>query len=118
MSKFHIDLEQLTQKCFGNDELVEKLIIRFQASLPQLVDELVMATNQNNMVEVRNIAHRLKGEAGTMCAGEISSLAERICEMAYAQHNKESALLIAELSCNISTSPITQGTPAMTVEHH
>lgn len=105
MSKSKIDLEQLTQKCLGNDELVEKLIIRFQTSLPQLVDEMIQAVAQNNFVDIRNIAHRLKGEAGTMCASEICSLATRIIELAHSQHKNELALLIVDLSCSVSTTP-------------
>ncbi len=115
MSNYQIDLEQLTQKCLGNTDLVEKLVIRFQASLPQLIDEIVQAANQNDMVDVRNIAHRLKGEAGTMCAGETSSLAGRIIEMASSEHRKELVLLIAELACSVTTSP-TQEEAAIAVE--
>ena len=115
MSSFQINLEQLSQKCFGNDELVEKLVIRFQVSLPQLVNEMLQAVDQNNMTDLRKLAHHLKGESGTMCAMEISSLAGRIIEMIDSQEPQELISLVKALSNGIATSPIQQS-PMMSVE--
>ncbi|WP_417847476.1 Hpt domain-containing protein [Thalassoglobus sp.] len=98
MSHETFQFEQLSEKCLGNQELVQRLLDRFQASLSQVVHEIEDAVKRNRQTQIKELAHHLKGEAGTMCATEISSLASQIYDAADASANGQLPRLVSKLS--------------------
>ncbi|QDT32769.1 Hpt domain-containing protein [Thalassoglobus polymorphus] len=98
MSHQTFQFEQLSEKCLGNQELVQEILVRFQASLSQVVREIEEAVKRNRQAQVKELAHHLKGEAGTMCATEISSLASQVYDAADVPANGQLPQLVSRLS--------------------
>ncbi|MBT5019712.1 MAG: Hpt domain-containing protein [Planctomicrobium sp.] len=75
------NLDQLREKCFDNEDLVLKLISRFDKSLSIYEIELGQASETQNYELIHSLGHRLAGESGTMCAWKIHESAKQLCEL-------------------------------------
>lgn len=109
MEKYGFDLTALERKCFGNEVLVQRLVDVYLSSLSRTIDGLVQAVSEGDFEEVHLIAHRFKGESGTVCHQEFHDYADALCRAAQSQDYNELVLLLAGLSqsvvrCSVSDS--------------
>lgn len=117
------NLDQLRDKCFGNEELVLKLISRFDKSLSIYENDLREASEANDYELVHSLGHRLAGESGTMCAWKIHESAKQLCELCRSSSFELAENLILELMVEIqrfranSISPIQPQLQAQCVEN-
>jgi PAS domain S-box-containing protein len=70
----------------GDKELLTDMIGLFFEEMPELLTKLYDAYNQNDLFELANVAHAIKGSAGHFCADSVSEGAARL-ERA-ARHNE------------------------------
>lgn len=73
-----IDVTELSNRCLGRVDLLEKLLANFDDYLNPQIDELLKASELRNHSTVRSLAHRLKGAALTISARDLSRSAERL----------------------------------------
>jgi HPt (histidine-containing phosphotransfer) domain-containing protein len=69
-----LDLDRL-RTLFGDDpQFMEELCRTFMASSTRLIEELRLAVAAGNRPQVKAVAHKLKGGAGSVCAQRILDL--------------------------------------------
>jgi HPt (histidine-containing phosphotransfer) domain-containing protein len=73
-----INLDELSNRCLGRVDLLEKLLASFDDYLAPQVDELVRAVEAQNHSAIKSLAHRLKGAALTVAARDLSRSAEEL----------------------------------------
>jgi len=62
------DRSALLEQCMGNEDLVQRLALKFLETVPALVQEIENAASSSNSDALRRSAHTLKGASGSMCA--------------------------------------------------
>lgn len=62
----------------GDKELLADMIILFLEEMPQLLTQLNQAYNQNDLSELANVAHTIKGSVGHFCADTASDYASQL----------------------------------------
>lgn len=72
-----IDLQQLVGRCMGNLALADQIILKFLSGLENKITCLRISARCQDVEEIRRTAHRLKGEALTIGAGELADLAAK-----------------------------------------
>jgi HPt (histidine-containing phosphotransfer) domain-containing protein len=75
-----LDLEALKERCMGNLALVERVLAKFTGQLDTDLDALERAIETNNADQAAQLAHRIKGTAGSVSARHLyvnASLAEQ-----------------------------------------
>lgn len=76
-----IDLEALQARCLGNLDLVDRVLAKFTTQVDADLDELEQAIGAGNADQAANLAHRIKGIAGSVEARDLyadAALAEEI----------------------------------------
>jgi HPt (histidine-containing phosphotransfer) domain-containing protein len=73
-----INLDELSERCLGRMDLLERLLASFDDYLSPQVDELVRAVETRNDSAIKSLAHRLKGAALTVAARDLSRSAEKL----------------------------------------
>jgi len=75
-----IDVEQLSNQCFGDRALERELLVLFDREAAQIVSRLrsTMASNVPEVLEASDLAHTLKGSALTVGARRVAKAAEAL----------------------------------------
>jgi HPt (histidine-containing phosphotransfer) domain-containing protein len=73
-----LDYDALIERCMGNLNLAHRLLERCQTHLPQEIDEVEKALEQQDADQVACLAHRLKGATATILAQGMNQVAEEI----------------------------------------
>jgi HPt (histidine-containing phosphotransfer) domain-containing protein len=66
-----IDFDALLQRCLGNTSLMERVLAKFLTQLEADLLLLERAVNDGNGIEAAEIAHRMKGTAGSVEAPQL-----------------------------------------------
>ena len=61
-----IDLEALKARCLGNLDLVDRVLAKFTGQVDADLDEFDRAINDRNSAKAAQLAHRIKGIAGSV----------------------------------------------------
>jgi CheY-like chemotaxis protein len=69
-----LDLERLRTLVGDDPQFMEELCRTFMASSTRLIEELRLAVAAGNRPQVKAVAHKLKGGAGSVCAQRILDL--------------------------------------------
>lgn len=77
-----LDFDELSTRCLGRVELVERVLGRFQESLGSELAELESAVRGADNESVARVAHRLKGTSVTVSAHDLQACAARLEELA------------------------------------
>jgi HPt (histidine-containing phosphotransfer) domain-containing protein len=72
-----LDLEALKVRCMGNLALVERVLAKFTGQLDADLDELELAIEMHNADQAAQLAHRIKGTAGSVSARHLYENASR-----------------------------------------
>ena len=86
------DFAELSERCLGNRELVERLVPKFVERLPAIARELDEAVRQGRLREAAVQSHSLKGLAANLSAKPLHA-AVRDLETACAEHDDAGAAL-------------------------
>ncbi len=86
------DFAELSERCLGNRELVERLVPKFVERLPAIARELDEAVRQGRLQEAAVQSHSLKGLAANLSAKPLHA-AVRDLETACAEHDSAGAAL-------------------------
>lgn len=62
------NLEDLFQRCLGNIDLVERVLLAFESHFEQDLDELEASLNLTSFDTAAQIAHRMKGASTNVAA--------------------------------------------------
>lgn len=77
-----LDQEKLNQLCYWqgkhNSELLKKIVSLFLQQLPKLLNGMLEAVQQEDVVVISDIAHTLKSSSATVGAVSLSSLCKQI----------------------------------------
>lgn len=73
-----LDLSKLTNLFFDNEEIITKMIQLFVDTTPQINLKLKKAIENENINEIKNLAHQLKPSLDHIALVELSSLAKEI----------------------------------------
>ncbi|HTQ40883.1 MAG TPA: Hpt domain-containing protein [Pirellulales bacterium] len=65
---FALDLEALKERCLGNLALVERVLAKFTKQLDTDLAELERAIQTRDATQAAQVAHRIKGTAGSVAA--------------------------------------------------
>ncbi len=87
-SSIPIDLDELTSRCMGRLELVDRVLTRFQQSLDRELEELEDAVLRDDREGVARTAHRIKGTSVTVAAHGLHRCAERLQQSAESQFER------------------------------
>lgn len=66
-----IDLEALKERCLGNLNLVERVLAKFTGQVDADLDELEQAITNQDATKAAQLAHRIKGIAGSVEARQL-----------------------------------------------
>jgi HPt (histidine-containing phosphotransfer) domain-containing protein len=73
-----LDRDALVARCMGNLELAQELLSDFEGDLSERVDQIARHVRQGDAQATVELAHALKGAAGTMTAESLQALAAAI----------------------------------------
>jgi HPt (histidine-containing phosphotransfer) domain-containing protein len=79
-----IDLEALKARCLGNLDLVDRVLAKFTGQVDADLDELDRAIHDQNPAKAAQLAHRIKGIAGSVEARQLYADASRAEQRALA----------------------------------
>src|SRR4051812_15852918 len=65
------DLSMLLERCMGDAALASKLLKRFECRLPKVAADIERCVAEQNWPEATQLAHSLKGEAGSLVADRL-----------------------------------------------
>jgi HPt (histidine-containing phosphotransfer) domain-containing protein len=72
-----IDLEVLKERCLGNLDLVDRVLAKFTGQVDADLDALDRAIHEQNPAKAAQLAHRIKGIAGSVEARQLYADASR-----------------------------------------
>jgi HPt (histidine-containing phosphotransfer) domain-containing protein len=72
-----LDLEALKVRCLGNLSLVERVLAKFAGQLDADLVELERAIQSHDATQAAQVAHRIKGSAGSIAARNLYENASR-----------------------------------------
>ncbi|MBF0214324.1 MAG: response regulator [Magnetococcales bacterium] len=109
-----IDRQDALERLDGDEELLAQLLNHFLSTHGKTVNRLTKFLEENNLSELKNLAHGLKGVAANISAKEIASLAARLEQEARIPdpercHHTLEALAIAWQTVIASVETITGG---------
>ncbi|MCE5267151.1 MAG: response regulator [Planctomycetaceae bacterium] len=87
----------LFARCLGNIDFVENLLADFETDLPHLVNEVSKRIEEDDVRGAVELAHALKGAAGTMAAERVRGLAADIEAAGKANDLPEVGMLAEQL---------------------
>jgi HPt (histidine-containing phosphotransfer) domain-containing protein len=74
------EISALLRRCMNDHELAARLIEKFTGRLADTIKEIEQGVAAKNWSSVTSRLHNLKGEAGSLAAVELASLAEELRE--------------------------------------
>jgi HPt (histidine-containing phosphotransfer) domain-containing protein len=84
-----IDFEALQQRCLGNLGLMERVLAKFLTQLDSDLLLLQSAVDEGNPIEAAEVAHRMKGTAGSVEAAQLHRDAAQFEEAALLERHDE-----------------------------
>lgn len=72
------DYDELLGRCVGKPDLVAKVLDNFANLLAPQLEQMEQAAAKPDMLQVRTLAHRLKGGSLTVSARRLGKLAHRL----------------------------------------
>jgi CheY-like chemotaxis protein len=82
------DFEQAKRISIGNQDMLEKILNKFNQDMPKQFEKLKMAIQAANQIEIQRIAHSIKGSAqsiGAFRLGEVAMKAENLAKIGHLQ---------------------------------
>jgi HPt (histidine-containing phosphotransfer) domain-containing protein len=79
------NLDELTARCLGRIDLVDRVLVQFQESLDQDLEQLDQAMANEDVAGIARVAHRVKGTSLTVAAHRLKDCAEELEESAAAK---------------------------------
>jgi HPt (histidine-containing phosphotransfer) domain-containing protein len=73
-----VDFDDLVDRCLGNLEFVERLLTKFHQRFGEQLEELEIASAEQDAERVALVAHRLRGESASIAAPGLSERAAEI----------------------------------------
>lgn len=73
-----LDVDELSARCLGRLDLVDKVLRRFHQAMDQELDELECALRAADASAIAGIAHRIKGTSLTVAAHGLTDCAEQL----------------------------------------
>jgi two-component system sensor histidine kinase EvgS len=73
-----LDFDELTDRCLGRLDLVDRVLERFHDSVDDELAHLEEALLRANADEIASHAHRIKGTSKTLAAHRLQECAERL----------------------------------------
>jgi HPt (histidine-containing phosphotransfer) domain-containing protein len=70
-SDLPVDLADLRRRCMNNEGLMRRLLAKFAARLPELLNQLRGAVDRREFQAGATLSHSLKGSAGNLSAREL-----------------------------------------------
>lgn len=92
-----MDLGQLVGRCMGNLQIVERALAKFESCFGRDLAELEQRLQQQEVEQVRRLAHRLKGSAAAVAAGKLAQRSAEIEELVRSQRMAELPACVEEL---------------------
>lgn len=92
-----IDTDDLMSRCFGNIDFVSRILNLLKQRCDAEIAELEQAAEELDVERVYSISHRLKGALANASAGELSSLADKICSSLTSQNIGVTREMITQL---------------------
>jgi HPt (histidine-containing phosphotransfer) domain-containing protein len=91
------DLASLEDRCSGNRELMERLVMRFAEQAGKMVEELQESVAAHDADALARVAHKLKGAAGNLSADAIQDAASRLEQLGREEAVREAADSMSQL---------------------
>lgn len=85
-------------------ELVQELVVLFLAEVPPLLAQLREAVKENNLKEVRSVAHQLKGSCATMGVARMAALCRDIENCATSELTESLSSLVEQLAVEFDSA--------------
>jgi HPt (histidine-containing phosphotransfer) domain-containing protein len=76
-----LDFEALVNRCMGNMDFVDRVLLKINERLPLDIEELERALNQQDAQQVAGVAHRIKGSVANISANKLQGIAQEIENM-------------------------------------
>ncbi len=93
----HFDRSAFSANTLGNAELMAELINISRETMPQYVDELLLATRQLDRPKIKERAHALKGQALTMQCRNLAGLSRLLEEAALSAEAEQLSQLASDI---------------------
>jgi len=90
------DAEALLKRIGGRRKMMKELLEIFVADIPVQIEIIEQAVANQHYRQIERIAHRLKGSAGTICAGLIYDSFVKIEQAALARDSRKLKSLLSE----------------------
>ncbi|HEY4761142.1 MAG TPA: Hpt domain-containing protein [Thermoguttaceae bacterium] len=78
-----LDYEALVNRCMGNLDFVDRVLMKFHERLPLDLEELEQALAGQDAQLVQRLAHRIKGTAANTSAKGLQHIAQEIEDMGH-----------------------------------
>ena len=92
-----LDLEELTARCLGQLDLVDRILGKFNDSVDDELAKLEKAVLYADTDEIARQAHRIKGTSGTVSAHGLRECAERLETFASAREGDAIERAVVEI---------------------
>jgi HPt (histidine-containing phosphotransfer) domain-containing protein len=92
-----VNWPDLLQRVDNDRELLEELFALFQEEFPRLLDELHQTVKDDDLAEIRRVAHALKGMLAGLSIQQCAALAANVESAAQAGDRSEVAQVLAAL---------------------
>lgn len=92
-----VDVDDLLARCLGNVEFLERVLLIFQSRCESDLCELEVAIQSADMLNVRRLAHRLKGACDSAGADRLGVRASELWTAANDESKDELAALFTLL---------------------
>ncbi|MFH1120491.1 MAG: response regulator [Bacteroidota bacterium] len=97
----HFNRVELIERLHGDEELLHELITVSSETYPGLLNEMKTAYAEKQCMEVKLIAHSIKGSAKSICCNTLADIATRI-ELLQGSDEKIMEVLLSELESEIN----------------
>lgn len=91
-----LDMQQLLERCMGSQELADRCLLRFAQKLRAEVESVQQGVTNENLEELVQLAHRLKGSAATVSAVGLAKAAAAMEDYARGKTPAEPTVLFGE----------------------
>jgi HPt (histidine-containing phosphotransfer) domain-containing protein len=73
-----LDIDELSERCLGRLDLVDKVLGRFHQAMDQELEQLEQALRAADVKMIAGIAHRIKGTSLTVAAHALKDCAQQL----------------------------------------
>jgi HPt (histidine-containing phosphotransfer) domain-containing protein len=92
-----LDLQQLIDRCMGNHRFAERILAKFESRFDDELQQLERSQAEQDADEVAEIAHRLKGSAGSVSDSGLAAISAQIEDLAQSRQLAEVSPCLASL---------------------